>query len=122
VESGGALFETYLNLMCSPKSSALWCAHLRSRQGLADAAPSPEVWQAIVNKECGRFAGFVLFATSSVAPKARTQSFLLTFAARFNGISRKGISYLAHHGYLMKLTQFDSHEKKAVARSKTDTR
>lgn len=79
-------------------------------------------WEELVMKERGRFAGFVHLTTSSVAPKSRMQLFLFTFSARFNGLSRNGIAQMAHHGYLMKLSQMDEYEKRAMRLSETENR
>ena len=122
VESGGALFTSFLDQMASPVSHELWARHRSSVRRHGDSVLDSTEFAAIRQREHGKFYGWLVFATSNVKPQSRKHMFLQTFSAKYHGLSRLGQKILGHFGLLMKHTQYDSMETKEVIAQRKEIR
>ena len=122
VESGGALFTTFLDQMASPVSHELWARHRSSVRRHGDSVLDSTEFAAIRQREHGKFYGWLVFATSNVKPQSRKHMFLQTFSAKYHGLSRLGQKILGHFGLLMKHTQYDRMETQEVIAQRKEIR
>jgi len=122
VPTGGKVLETFLETMSGPKSHKTWCDHLKSVEEHGIHVMEPAIFKPLVKREKGKWHGFVLLATANIKPKSRKQSFLVTFSARYHGLSRMGIRVLGYCGMLMKLSQYDTWELKQLKENRDNLR
>jgi hypothetical protein len=62
----------------------------------------------IVTENQGLIMGYVIYYMSAVAQKSKMQQFFVTFNAKFQGLSLRGIGSMASLGYMSKLSYFKS--------------
>jgi hypothetical protein len=83
-------------------------------------AISLEANTEIVTENQGLIMGYVIYHMSAVAQKSKMQQFFVSFNAKFQGLSLRGIGSMASLGYVSKLSYFKDKLKDAKINSLHD--
>ena len=82
----------------------------------------PELEAMIVDNEKNSFFGWILAAINNIGHNGKRQLFYLAFTARFHGLSNSGQYILASHGFMMKITMYNTMRDELLAQYKEKTR
>jgi hypothetical protein len=119
VPIGGRVVEHWIYAFAPHKTLQKFLNALHARPPGQDAI-SLEVNTEIVTENQGIIMGYVIYHMSAVAQKSKMQQFFVSFNAKFQGLSLRGIGAMASMGYMSKLSYFKSKFADAKINSRED--
>ena len=115
VPTGGAAFESFLEIMGSDTSVCKLHRHKQRCKDKNTLELMPEFdFEQILERDGGIFHGFVLLGVGNIGRKGKNQLYFPTFSARFHGLSRQGVQIQSHFGGVLSISTYDRFQKKLL--------
>jgi hypothetical protein len=119
VTIGGQVVVHWLYLLAPHKTLQKFLKAMHVRPVGQDAI-GLDVNKEIIEESKGIIMGYVIYHMSAVAQKSKIQQFFVTFNAKFQGLSLRGIGSMSTMGYMSKLSYFKSKFADAKINSRHD--